>query len=105
VTTKTLDSTKINISADDLAAFCRRHHIRQLALFGSVLRDDFDPESDVDILIEFEPDVRIGYFQFFGIERELAALLQRDVDLFTPDSLRRFARNEALRTRQVIYAR
>ena len=57
--------SQINIPAQEIAAFCKRHHIRELALFGSVLRADFGPESDVDILVEFEPEARVGYQRFF----------------------------------------
>lgn len=101
---KTFDSIQIDIPLEKIITLCRQHHIRELALFGSVLRDDFGPNSDIDILIKFEPEARIGYFRFFGIEQELTNLLKREVELFTPDSLKSFAREEALRTCQVIYA-
>lgn len=103
-TAKTSDAIQIDIPTEKIIALCRRHHIRELALFGSVLRDDFGPDSDIDVLIKFESDARIGYFRFFGIERELANLLGREVELFTPDSLKQFAREEALKTCKVIYA-
>ncbi len=63
----------IALPKDEIAAFCRRHHIRKLALFGSVLRDDFRPDSDVDVLVEFEPEARVGFFEFVEIEDELSA--------------------------------
>ncbi|HSP55695.1 MAG TPA: nucleotidyltransferase family protein [Dehalococcoidia bacterium] len=70
----------------DLAGFCRRHHIRRLALFGSVLRGDFEPESDVDVLVEFDSGHTPGY-AFFDMQDELSDLLGRDVDLSTPGFL------------------
>ncbi len=64
-------SARIDIPKEEIAAFCQRNHIRRMALFGSVLRDDFTPESDVDVLVEFEPDARIGYIGLAGLEIEL----------------------------------
>lgn len=74
------------IRTDALAEFCRRHHISKLALFGSVLRADFRPDSDVDVLVEFEPGQTPG-LAFFDIEAELSQLLGRRVDLNTPQFL------------------
>ena len=81
------------IQIDDcrLADFCRRHHIQKLALFGSVLRADFSDNSDVDVLVEFDPDFVPG-LAFFGMQEELSAILQRPVDLHTPKSLSRYFR-------------
>ena len=76
-------SIKIGIPKDETAAFCRRNHIRRMALFGSVLRDDFTPESDVDVLVEFEPDARIGYIGLAELEIELDKILGRKADLHT----------------------
>ena len=73
---------KIEIPKDELEAFCRRNRIRRLALFGSVLRDDFTPESDIDVLVEFEPDAKVGW-SFFAMQDELGKLLGREVDLNT----------------------
>ena len=75
-------NARIEIPTVEVAGFCQRNHILRLALFGSVLRDDFTPESDVDILVEFEPDARIG-FAFITIQDELSGLLGRQVDLHT----------------------
>ena len=94
----------IDIPSQEIAAFCQNHHIRQLALFGSVLRDDFGPESDVDVLVEFEPEARVGYQRFFRLQDELSALFKREVDLFTPNSLKPFARARAMQSKAVIYA-
>lgn len=74
---------RIPVDRRKIADFCRRHHIRRLSFFGSVLRDDFRPESDVDVLVEFEPDCVPG-LAFFAMEEELSQLLGRRVDLNTP---------------------
>ena len=95
---------KIDIPSHEITGVCQRHDIRQLALFGSVLRDDFGPESDVDVLVEFEPEARIGYLRFFRLQDELTALFGREVDLFTPNSLKPFARDRAMQSKAVIYA-
>jgi predicted nucleotidyltransferase len=97
-------SLKIEVPVQEMTNFCQRHHIRQLALFGSVLREDFGPESDVDVLVEFEPEARIGYSRFFRLQDELTALFGREVDLFTPNSLKPFARDRAMQNKAVIYA-
>jgi predicted nucleotidyltransferase len=86
-----------------LADFCRRHHIRRLALFGSVLRDDFGPESDVDVLVEFEPG-HVPGLAFFDMEEELSDLLGRKVDLNTPGFLSPYFRDEVLEEAEVQYA-
>ena len=88
---------------NEIVAFCRRHHIQELALFGSVLRDDFTPNSDIDVLVEFEPEARIG-LKFFKIEDELSELLGRSVDLATKDGLHALIRNDVLAKRMVLYA-
>lgn len=93
----------IAIPADKIAAFCERHHIRRLAVFGSVLRDDFGPDSDVDVLVEFEPG-HVPGFAFFGLEEELSRLLERRVDLNTPGFLSRHFRERVLAEAEVLYA-
>jgi predicted nucleotidyltransferase len=87
----------------ELAALCRRYHIRKLAFFGSVLRSDFGPHSDIDVLIEFEPGQTPG-FDFFAIQDELAALLGRHVDLHTPNSLSPYFRRQVQDTAYVQYS-
>ncbi len=91
-------SEKIGIPVphEVVAGFCRRHGIRRLAFFGSVLRDDFTPESDVDVLVEFEPGRLPGLFALAGQEIELSELLGRKVDLRTPEDLSRYFRDEVL---------
>ena len=87
-----------------LADFCRRHHIRRLALFGSVLRDDFGPHSDIDILVEFEPG-QVPGFRMVDLEDELSALVGRKVDLHTPASLSKYFRDRVVREAQDQYVR
>jgi predicted nucleotidyltransferase len=94
----------MEIPSEAIAAFCRRHHIRRLALFGSVLRDDFGADSDLDILVEFDEGHTPG-LAFFGMEEELSALLGRKVDLNTPGFLSRYFRDEVLREAVVAYER
>ena len=77
-----MKKSNVTIPKDEIARFCRQHHIRKLILFGSVLRDDFRPDSDIDVLVEFEPGTRVG-LRFFTMERELSELLGRKVDLNT----------------------
>lgn len=85
--------------------FCRRHHVRSLALFGSVLREDFGPDSDIDVLVDFEPDAPVSLLEIVDMQDELEALLERSVDLVDLKGLRNpFRRDEILRTRQIIYA-
>jgi hypothetical protein len=96
---------KITVPHEQIAEFCRRHHIRKLALFGSVLRDDFRPESDVDVLVEFEPDHIPGLIRFSGMEIELSEILAgRKVDLNTPKFLSPYFRDQILAEAEVQYA-
>jgi predicted nucleotidyltransferase len=95
---------KIPIDHERLADFCRRRHIRRLSLFGSVLRDDFRPESDVDVLVEFEPG-HVPGFAFISVQEELSAILGRKVDLNTPGFLSRYFRDRVLAEAEVHYDR
>ena len=81
----------------DIAEFCRRNQIRRLALFGSVLRGDFHAESDIDVLVEFEPAHVPGLFGIARMERELSAIFGRKVDLRTAEDLSRYFRQDVLR--------
>ena len=95
---------RISIDRERLADFCRRHHIRRLALYGSVLRDDFRPESDVDVLVEFEPGYALG-FGIVDLEEELAQLFGgRRVDLVAEKYLNRRLREWVLANAEVQYA-
>lgn len=91
------------ISGDTLAGFCQRHHIQRLALFGSVLRNDFRPDSDVDVLVEFLPGERVGLIRLGTIEAELSDLLGRTVDMSLTKSLNPHFRDAVLREAQTIY--
>lgn len=93
----------IQIPHTQLAEFCQRHHIRRLALFGSVLRADFTPESDVDWLVEFEPGQVPGYIRLASMESELSDLIGRKADLRTPNELSRYFREDVLDSAVVQY--
>ena len=86
----------IAIEHERIREFCERNQIRRLAFFGSVLRDDFTPESDVDVLVEFVPGATIGYLAMARMERELSDLLARRVDLRTPSELSHYFRSRVL---------
>ena len=94
---------RLNIPDEQIADFCQRHHIRQLALFGSALRDDFRPDSDVDILVEFEPAATVGLIRLAGLERELSEMIGRKVDMRTAGDLSRYFRNEVVRSAEIQY--
>jgi uncharacterized protein len=91
-----MSRARIALPREQIADFCRRHHIRRLALFGSVLRDDFTPESDVDVLVEFEVGRRIDFLMLAEAEIELARLLHRRVDLRTAEELSPYFRDEVV---------
>jgi len=97
---------RITVDRDRLADFCRKHGIRRLAFFGSVLREDFGADSDIDVLVEFEPECTPGLLGMARLERELCALLGgRKVDLRTPEDLSRYFRDEVVRAAEVQYAK
>jgi uncharacterized protein len=96
-------STRVPIDRRRLTEFCRRHHIRRLAFFGSILRDDFGPDSDIDVLVEFEPG-HVPGLGFFSMEEELSQILGRKVDLNTPGFLSPHFRDEVLKEAEVGYA-
>ena len=95
----------IQIDLESLAEFGRRNPIRRLALFGSVLRRDFRPTSDVDMLVEFEPDARVGLIRLAGLEQDLTETVGRKVDLRTPADLSRYFREQVLNSAEVVYER
>lgn len=94
-----------SLSTQTLAQFCERHHIRKLALFGSVLTDRFHAESDVDVLVDFEVGHVPGFIRLAGMERELAALYGRHVDMRTPEDLSRDFREQVVTGAVVQYER
>lgn len=96
--------TKIEIPRDRIAEFCKKHHIRRLSLFGSVISENFTQDSDVDVLVEFEPDQVVGLLRLAGMELELSEILGRKVDMRTPADLSRYFREEVLSSAEVQYA-
>ena len=92
-----------NIPQDRIAVFCKRHHIKTLSLFGSVLTDEFDNDSDIDVLVEFEDGHTPG-LSFFSMQEELSQILGRKADLCTPKFLSRYIRKRVQSTAEVQYA-
>ncbi len=93
---------EVQFSKEQLADFCRRHHVRKLAFFGSILREDFGPDSDIDVLVEFEPE-HVPGLAFFTMQDELSTLLGRRVDLHTPNFLSDYFRDQVEAEAQVQY--
>jgi predicted nucleotidyltransferase len=96
-------SPHISIDGETLAEFCRKHYIKRLAIFGSALRADFRPDSDLDMLVEFKPG-QVPGLDFIAIERELSKLLGRRVDLVTPKSLIPRIRHQVLASAELLYS-
>ena len=96
-------TTNINIPNQEIEHFCEQYHIEKLAFFGSVLRDDFTPESDIDILVEFHPEHIPGLIRLSLMENELSHLFQRKVDLRTPEDLSPYFRQEVLDSAVIQY--
>ena len=97
-----LEQLALDIPQEEIAAFCRRHHIRRLALFGSVLQGDLGPDSDIDVLVEFDPN-HIPGLAFFAMQRELSQILAREVDLNTPQFLSPYFRQQVQDEAAVIF--
>ncbi len=95
--------TNLNIPSEKIAEFCKKNHIRKLSLFGSALREDFRFDSDVDVLVEFEPDTIVGMIRLGGLEIELGEILGRKVDLNTPGFLSKYYRDKVLAEAVVHY--
>jgi uncharacterized protein len=96
--------SRIEMPHDRITEFCQRHRIRKLSLFGSALRDDFGPDSDVDVLIEFEEGATAGLLRLSAMEIELGEILGRKADLRTANDLSRYFRDQVLRSAEVHYA-
>lgn len=95
---------QIKLDQEQIASFCRERHIRRLSIFGSALRPDFRPDSDLDLLVEFEPDRAPGLIGIARMEREMSALLEgRKVDLRTPEDLSRYFRQRVLEEAELQY--
>jgi predicted nucleotidyltransferase len=94
---------KIKVPRSELSAFCRKYRIRRLAFFGSVLRDDFGPQSDVDVLVEFDQNAKVGLIKLAGIELELGELIGRKVDLNTAGCISKYFRDKVLSEAEDLY--
>jgi predicted nucleotidyltransferase len=99
-----LSRVQIKIPQAGLEELCRRYHVRRLALFGSVLGPDFRPDSDVDVLVDFQPDARVGFIALSKMQRELAALFRRPVDLVPIEGVKPVIRESVLANIEVVYA-
>src|SRR3990172_2447420 len=99
------DAAPLRIPFEELTNFCRRYQVRELALFGSMLRQDYRSDSDVDLLVSFEPAARVTFLTLARMQRELEALLGRTVDLVPKDGLKPVIRDHVLATARVLYAR
>ena len=95
---------KVKIPKDELADFCRRYQVQKLALFGSVLRNNFRTDSDIDVLVSFLPNAHIGFITFSRMQRELSRLFQRPVDLVPMDGLKPVIRESVLSDIEEVYA-
>lgn len=98
-----MNETRINLPKDRIAEFCKRHQILKLSIFGSALREDFGSNSDVDMLVEFEPNTRVGLITLAGMELELSKIIGRKVDLNTSGFLSKYYRDRVLKEAVVQY--
>lgn len=94
---------RITLPLEEIQVYCRTQPIVRLSLFGSVIRDDFTSESDVDILVEFELGAKITYFDLYEIQQALEKIVKRKIDLLTRNALSEYFRENILKTAQVIY--
>lgn len=104
MTNPTTTRKGVHVDPERIASFCRKHHIRRLSLFGSVIRDGLGPDSDIDVLVEFAPGSRVGYIRLARIEDELSGIMGHKVDMRTPAELSRYFRDDVLRSAEVQYA-
>ena len=95
---------RIDIRKSQITAFCRRHQVRRLSVFGSVLGENFGPDSDVDVLVEFEPEAQVGFMALSRMQRELSVLMGRPVDLVPREGLKPIIREEVLSSAEELYA-
>jgi len=96
----------INFSKEEIKEFCKRNNIQKLALFGSVLRDDFTGKSDIDVLVEFEPGAKVGFFELYDMEQELSGIFGgRKIDINTPKCLSKYFRDKVLAAAEVQYVK
>lgn len=99
-----MTQSRIAVPSQPVADLCRRYQVRRLALFGSILREDFRSDSDVDILVDFEPAAQVGFITLARLQRELADLLGRPVDLVPRQGLKPVIRDQVLASAEEIYA-
>lgn len=99
-----MSEPKIKIPTQNLETFCKRYQVSRMSLFGSVLRDDFRPDSDLDVLVQFHSDARVSFITLGRMQRELANLFQRPVDLILQDGLKPVIRAEVLASAREVYA-
>jgi predicted nucleotidyltransferase len=97
-------ATDLNVPYHKIVAFCRRNRIRRLSVFGSAVRDDFRPDSDLDLLVEFEPDAPVGFLALSRMRRELSTLFGRQVDLVPRSGLKPLIREAVLANAELLYA-
>lgn len=95
---------EVQVDAAKLAELCRRYGVTELSLFGSAVRGDMGPESDIDIMVEFDPDARIGILKFEALAENLESLVGRKVDLVTKSGLKPWVRPNVLKEARVVYA-
>ena len=98
------DAVPLRIPCEELTSFCRRYQVRELAIFGSMLRQDHRPDSDVDLLVSFEPAARVTFLTLAKMQHELEALFGRKVDVVLKDGLKPVIRDHILATARVLYA-
>lgn len=99
-----MKETNLEVPKEKIAEFCKKNHIHRFALFGSVLRDDFGPDSDIDTLVEFEDNYVPGLFKIFDMEEELSVIFgNRKIDLRTPGDPSRYFRAEVISNSEVCY--
>ena len=101
---KKLYAQKIELPTEEIIALCKRYYVRELALFGSAVRNKLRPSSDIDIMVEFEPDAEVGFITLLRMQRELSGIVHRKVDLVPKSGLKLMLRQEILSATKVIYA-
>lgn len=94
----------LELNIEPIRELCQRYRVRELALFGSAVREDFSAASDVDILVEFEPDAEVGFVTLSRMQRELSAILRRRVDLVPKNGLKPLIRESVLSSKEILYA-
>lgn len=99
-----MNAIKIELPQEAIAEICKRYRVRELSVFGSAVRDDFTDQSDIDLLVEFMPDAKIGFIEFAGMQIEISELLGRKVDLVSKNGLNPVIRDEVLGSSKVFYA-